>query len=103
VSAVSLTPYRRALASRPLRTILVLGTLVRGPVFASGVLITVHVVTTLGHSYAAAGALAAAATIAIAVSGPWRGRLLDLPPSCGPVRRANGTGRGALRKRAGAG
>jgi len=77
VSAVSLTPYRRALASRPLRTILVLGTLVRGPVFASGVLITVHVVTTLGHSYAAAGALAAAATIAIAVSGPWRGRLLD--------------------------
>jgi predicted MFS family arabinose efflux permease len=77
VSAVSLAPYRRALASRPLRTILVLGTLVRGPVFASGVLITVHVVTTLGHSYAAAGALAAAATIAIAVSGPWRGRLLD--------------------------
>ncbi len=75
--AVSLAPYRRALASRPLRTILVLGTLVRGPVFASGVLITVHVVTTLGRSYAAAGALAAAATIAIAVSGPWRGRLLD--------------------------
>ena len=67
VSAVSLAPYRRALTSRPLRTILVLGTLVRGPVFASGVLITVHVVTTLGHSYAAAGALAAAATIAIAV------------------------------------
>lgn len=77
MSTVSLAPYRRALASRPLRTILVLGTLVRGPVFASGVLITVHVVTTLGHSYAAAGALAAAATIAIAVSGPWRGRLLD--------------------------
>jgi len=77
VPAVSLAPYRRALASRPLRTILVLGTLVRGPVFASGVLITVHVVTTLGRSYAAAGALAAAATIAIAVSGPWRGRLLD--------------------------
>ena len=77
MSAVSLAPYRRALASRPLRTILVLGTLVRGPVFASGVLVTVHVVTTLGHSYAAAGALAAAATVAIAVSGPWRGRLLD--------------------------
>ena len=41
------------------------------------VLLTVHVVTTLGESYAAAGALSAAATIAIAVSGPWRGRLLD--------------------------
>ncbi len=77
MSAVSLAPYRRALASRRLRTILVLGTLVRGPVFASMVLLTVHVVTTLGESYAAAGALSAAATVAIAVSGPWRGRLLD--------------------------
>jgi predicted MFS family arabinose efflux permease len=77
VSTVSLAPYRRALASRPLRTILAVGTLVRAPVFASGVLLTVHVVTTLGRSYAAAGALTAAATVAIAVSGPWRGRLLD--------------------------
>jgi predicted MFS family arabinose efflux permease len=41
------------------------------------VLLTVHVVTTLGRSYAAAGALTAAATVSIAVSGPWRGRLLD--------------------------
>ena len=77
MSAVSLAPYRRALSSRPLRTALVLGTLVRAPVFASGVLLTVHVVTTLGRSYAAAGVLAAAATVAVAVSGPWRGRLLD--------------------------
>jgi predicted MFS family arabinose efflux permease len=77
VSAVSTAPYRRALASRDLRTILVLGTLVRGPVFASGVLLTVHVVTSLGRPYAAAGALSAAATVAIAVRGPWRGRLLD--------------------------
>ncbi len=74
---VSLDPYRRALASRPLRTALVLGTLVRVPVFASGILLTLHVVTTLGRSYAAAGVLAAGATVAIAVSGPWRGRLLD--------------------------
>ena len=77
MSTVSLVPYRRALSSRPLRTALVLGTLVRAPVFASGVLLTVHVVTTLGRSYAAAGLLAAAATVAVAVSGPWRGRLLD--------------------------
>ncbi|GAA4403156.1 MFS transporter [Fodinibacter luteus] len=75
--AVSLAPYRRALASRPLRSALVLGALVRGPVFASGVLLTIHTVSTLGRSYTAAGALAAAATVAIAVSGPWRGRLLD--------------------------
>ena len=77
MSSVSLAPYRRALSSRRLRTVLVLGVLVRGPVFASGVLLTVHVVTTLGRSYTAAGALSAAATVAIAVSGPWRGRLLD--------------------------
>ncbi len=75
--AVDLAPYRRALTNRPLRTALVLGALVRGPIFASGVLLTVHVVTSLGRTYAEAGLLAAAATVAIAVSGPWRGRLLD--------------------------
>jgi MFS family permease len=77
VSSVSLAPYRRALSSRRLRTALVLGTLLRGPVFASGVLLTIHTVTTLGRSYSMAGLLAAVATISIAVSGPWRGRLLD--------------------------
>ena len=77
MSTVSLAPYRRALAAAPLRTALVLGTLVRLPVFASGILLTLHVVSTLGRSYAAAGALTAVATVAIAVSGPWRGRLLD--------------------------
>ncbi|MEO6791312.1 MAG: MFS transporter [Ornithinibacter sp.] len=75
--SVSFAPYRRALASRPLRQVLVLGTLVRGPVFAGGILLTVHVVTTLGRSYAAAGLVTAVATVAIAVSGPWRGKLLD--------------------------
>jgi MFS family permease len=74
---MSLEPYRRALASRRLRTALVLGTLLRGPVFASGILLTVHTVTTLGMSYSMAGLLSAVATVAIAVSGPWRGRLLD--------------------------
>ena len=75
--AVDLAPYRRALTNRPLRTALVLGTLVRGPIFASGLLLTVHVVTTLGRSYAEAGLVSAASTVAVAVSGPWRGRLLD--------------------------
>ncbi|MFQ6173391.1 MFS transporter [Oryzobacter sp. R7] len=75
--ALDLSPYRRALTNRPLRTALVLGALVRGPVFAGGVLLTVHVVTSLGRSYAEAGLVSAAATVAVAVSGPWRGRLLD--------------------------
>lgn len=74
---VSIAPYRAALASPGLKSALVLGSLVRIPVFSAGVLLTVHVVTTLGGTYAAAGLLAAVATVAIAVSGPWRGRLLD--------------------------
>jgi MFS family permease len=77
VSSVSFTPYRRALANRRLRTALVLGVLLRGPLFASGVLLTIHTVTTLGRSYSMAGLLVALATTAIAVSGPWRGRMLD--------------------------
>jgi len=74
---VSVAPYRVALASRDLRLALLLGSFVRIPVFSAGVLLTVHVVSTLGRSYAAAGVLASVATLAVAISGPWRGRLLD--------------------------
>ena len=69
--------YRRLLTSAALRRALVLGFLVRMPIFAGGVVLTLHVVTALHRSYAAAGLVSAAATLAIAVSGPWRGRLLD--------------------------
>lgn len=72
-----LTRYRRVLAVPALRRAVILGFLVRMPVFAGGVVITLHVVSHLGRSYGAAGLVASAATIAIAVSGPWRGRLLD--------------------------
>lgn len=69
--------YRRVLASAALRRALVLGFLVRMPIFAGGVVITLHVVSYLDRSYGAAGLVSAAATVAIAISGPWRGRLLD--------------------------
>ncbi|MEO6144347.1 MAG: MFS transporter [Dermatophilaceae bacterium] len=72
-----LDPYRRVLSVPALRQALVLGVLVRIPIFAGGVLLTLHVVQTLGRSYGAAGLVTAAATLCIAVSGPWRGRLLD--------------------------
>ena len=72
-----LDPYRRVLSVPALRQALVLGVLVRIPIFAGGVLLTLHVVQTLGRSYGAAGLVSAAATLCIAVSGPWRGRLLD--------------------------
>lgn len=70
-------PYRRVLAVPALRQAVVLGMLVRIPLFASGVLLTLHVVQTLHRDYGAAGLVTAAATLCIAVSGPWRGRLLD--------------------------
>jgi MFS family permease len=70
-------PYQRVLAVRPLRQALLLGIFVRIPIFAGGVVLTLHVVQTLGRSYGAAGLVTAGATVAIAVSGPWRGRLLD--------------------------
>lgn len=69
--------YRRVLAIRPARQVLLLGTLLRVPIFASFVVLTLHVVTDLGRSYAAAGLVSAASTVCIAISGPWRGRLLD--------------------------
>ncbi len=77
MTALSTARYRRALRSRDLRVALVTGVLVRLPVFAIGVLATVHVVTTLHGSYAQAGLVTAVATVTVAVSGPWRGRLLD--------------------------
>jgi MFS family permease len=69
--------YSRVLASPALRGALVLGFLVRMPIFAGSVVLTLHVVSALDRSYGAAGLVSAAATVAIAVSGPWRGRLLD--------------------------
>jgi len=72
-----LDPYRRVLSVPALRQALVLGILVRIPIFAGGVILTLHVVQTLHRDYGSAGLVSAAATICIAVSGPWRGRLLD--------------------------
>src|SRR5450631_1008008 len=72
-----LDPYRRVLGVPAMRQALILGILVRIPIFAGGVLLTLHVVQTLHRDYGAAGLVTAAATVCIAVSGPWRGKLLD--------------------------
>ena len=69
--------YRHVLAIRDTRNALALGLLIRIPMFAGTVLLTLHVVTALGRSYGQAGLVTAAATVAIAISGPWRGRMLD--------------------------
>lgn len=69
--------YRAVLALPDVRRILLLGFVVRVPLFAGTVILTLHVVSTLGHSYAASGLVLAVATVALSVSAPWRGRLLD--------------------------
>ena len=74
---VQLSAYRPVLAVPEARLGLLLGLFIRIPLFAGGVLLTLHVVGALHRSYGAAGLVTTAATVAIAVSGPWRGRLLD--------------------------
>lgn len=74
---MSLRPYRHVLNITDARRVLFLGFLLRIPIFSAGVVLTLHVVQSLGRSYSEAGLVAAGSTIAIAVSGPWRGRLLD--------------------------
>ncbi|CAM3086482.1 Major Facilitator Superfamily protein [Arthrobacter ulcerisalmonis] len=69
--------YRELLAIRPVRRLLLVGMIARIPHSAAGVLLTLHIVLTLGQGYAAAGAAAAVMTIGIAVGAPWRGRRVD--------------------------
>lgn len=69
--------YRELLAVRPIRRLLVVGMIARIPHSAAGVLLTLHIVLTLGQGYAAAGAAAAVMTIGIALGAPWRGRRVD--------------------------
>lgn len=72
-----LRAYRELLGIRDARRALLLGLLIRIPLWAADVVLTLHVVAHLHRSYSAAGLAAAILTVAMAVSGPWRGRLLD--------------------------
>jgi MFS family permease len=74
---VSLSAYRPVLAVPDVRTALLLGLLLRIPLWAANIILTLHVVSHLGRSYTEAGLLTTVATVALAISGPWRGRLLD--------------------------
>ena len=59
------------------RQAVLLGALGKAPWFGAGVVLTLHVVGSLGQTYASAGLLTAVFTIAIALASPLRGRLLD--------------------------
>jgi MFS family permease len=74
---MGMAAYRRLLANPTVRSVLLLGFAIRIPVWAAFIVLTLHVVSGLDHSYAAAGLLSTVSTIAIAIAGPWRGRALD--------------------------
>lgn len=74
---MSFSPYQRVLSISDARRVLLLGLLLRIPIASAAVVLTLHVVQSLGRSYSEAGLVAAGATLAIAISGPWRGKLLD--------------------------
>jgi MFS family permease len=69
--------YRSVLGIREVRRILWLSLVIRIPMWAANVILTLHVVTHLHRSYGAAGLLTGAVTVALSVSAPWRGRRLD--------------------------
>ncbi len=74
---MQLTPYRDVVSLAGARSVLLLGFLARMPMFATGIVLTIHVVSSLFRSYGEAGLVSACFTVALAISAPWRGRLLD--------------------------
>lgn len=74
---MGLQGYRAVLRLRDVRNVLLLGLVVRIPLWAANVVLVLHVVAHLGRSYGAAGLLSAVATVTLAISGPWRGRRID--------------------------
>lgn len=74
---MGLQGYRAVLEVRDVRNVLLLGLIVRIPLWAANVVLVLHVVAHLDRSYGAAGLLSAVATVTLAMSGPWRGRRLD--------------------------
>ena len=69
--------YRSTLRLPVVRRVLLLGIVMRIPLWATNVVLTLHVVSHLHRSYGAAGLVSAVITIALSISSPWRGRRLD--------------------------
>jgi MFS family permease len=77
MTGVSLSRYRQVLALPGVAPLLIFAVLARIPLTATAVVLTLHVVTTLGGGYAAAGLVSTAATVGVGLGGPWRGRAVD--------------------------
>jgi MFS family permease len=69
--------YREVLRLPGVAALTAVALLARIPATASAIVMTLHVVLTLGHGYGSAGLVAAASTVGMAVGGPLLGRLVD--------------------------
>ncbi|MFP5336690.1 MAG: MFS transporter [Actinomycetes bacterium] len=74
---MSLSPYRAVLRRRAVRHLLLLGVVARVPMTAAGIVLVLHVQSTLGRSWLEAGLVGATTTVGAAIGSPWRGRLVD--------------------------
>jgi MFS family permease len=69
--------FRQVLRSPGTGVVLLLGFLARIPSSCMGILLTLHCVITLGHSYLDAGMIVTFSTLGQTISSPWRGRIVD--------------------------
>ncbi|MFI6793248.1 MFS transporter [Nonomuraea sp. NPDC050383] len=73
-----MTGYRQVLAVPGMASLLGVSLLARAAITADAMALTMYVVLGLGMSYAAAGGVAAALTVGVALGGPLLGRLIDV-------------------------
>ena len=74
---MSLRPYRQVLALPGVRTAMLLFFLARLPMTATGITLTLHVVSELGRGYGEAGLVGTATMLGSAVGAPLVGRMID--------------------------
>ncbi|WP_026554094.1 MFS transporter [Arthrobacter sp. 35W] len=70
--------YREVLGQWPVLRLILVAMVARIPHAAAGVVLTLHVVNTMDLGYGAAGGVAAAVTVGMALGAPWRGRQVDV-------------------------
>lgn len=71
------SPYADLFALPGVARLFAIAFVARLPQAMTGVVVTLHVVTTLGKGYGQAGLVSGAMTVGMAVGAPWRGRLVD--------------------------
>jgi len=69
--------YSELLRIPDVRRVVVLGLVIRIPLWAAGIALVLHVVGHLNRTYTDAGLVTGVSSLALAASGPWRGRRLD--------------------------